>query len=208
MAPVIVYSSVNPPALEELKGSIHQKASFRSATQLLYQYSGMKYMQIKGIGSDRVMGLYGASLQTPPPLITVDCGTAVTINALDKNMRCLGGAIFAGHISQINALTGNTKNLKEINFSKIKRSSGKNTKDALNSGIILSISSGIEGITRRIMDEEFDGAEVPVFITGGGAGLIRKQFIAGGQKFIYRPHLVLEGVSEILKHYLKDTEGK
>jgi type III pantothenate kinase len=168
----------------------------------------MKYKQIKGIGSDRVMGLYGASLLASPPLITVDCGTAVTINALDKNMRCAGGAIFAGHRSQMIALSGNTENLKEIEFSKIRRSAGKNTKDAINSGIIISISAGINEIVRRIIKEEFGGAEVPVFITGGGSGLIRKELNEGSLKYIYRPHLVLEGVWKVLKHYIQDTEGK
>jgi pantothenate kinase type III len=208
ITPLVVYSSVNNHALEELRGSIQQKASFQSAVHLLSHYSGMKYKQIKGIGYDRVMGLFGASLFAEAPLITVDCGTAVTINALDRSLRCLGGAIFAGHMSQMSALTVNTRNLKEIHFSKIKKSAGKNTKDAMNSGIVIAIAAGIEEIVRRIINEEFGGVEVPVFITGGGAGLIRKQFSAGHLNFIYRPHLVLEGVWEILKHYIQETEGK
>jgi pantothenate kinase type III len=206
--PLIVYSSVNNNALKELRGSIHEKASFLSAVQLLYHYSEMKHKQIKGIGNDRVMGLYGATLRTPPPLITVDCGTAVTVNALDGNMRCVGGAIFAGHRSQMIALAGNTENLREVGFSKIRKSAGKNTKDALNAGILISISSGIEMIVHRIMNEEFGGLEVPVFITGGGASLIRKLLIERRFNFVYRPHLVLEGVWKILKIYVSDTVGK
>jgi type III pantothenate kinase len=208
ITPLIVYSSVYNRALDELRGSIEQKVSFMSAVHLLSHYTDMKHKQIKGIGNDRVMGLYGASLHSTPPLITVDCGTAVTVNALDKNMRCIGGAIFAGHKSQMLALSGNTENLKEVGFSKIRRSAGKNTKDALNSGIQISISAGIEEIVRRVMYEEFEWPEVPVFITGGGAGLIRKQLKESRLKFIFRPHLVLEGVRKVLKIYISDTEGK
>lgn len=48
------------------------------------------------LGADRWLSLCGALAGTPPPLLVVGAGTALTLDAVDREYRHLGGLILAG----------------------------------------------------------------------------------------------------------------
>ena len=68
------------------------------------------------IGADRVANAV-AALDYGTPALILDCGSAVTIELVDKNLRFLGGAIAPGRKMLRQALHANTAQLPEIPLS-------------------------------------------------------------------------------------------
>ncbi len=196
-------SSVNNEHLTKFMNFIAPGDKVDFVDDLLKQQDILSYDEIEGIGPDRVLGLIGALSLAPPPLITVDCGTAVTVNALDKDSNCIGGAIFAGAFTQIDSLAGATDRLSRFDLDDTLNVPGRNTEEALNSGIILSITGGIKEVINRISVKEFDGCDIPFFLTGGYSGIIAAELADSGFKYIHQPHLVLLGIIKLTQHLNK-----
>lgn len=193
---ILAYSSVKPSALEQALGIAgkFKNNTIYSADFILEKQNILQYGNIKGIGYDRLFGLIGAMRGNEPPLITVDCGTAVTVNTVDKKGDCLGGAIFAGLNTQAQALSQNAEALKDIDIKTPHTVAGQNTCDAMRSGIIFSVVGGIKDICNRIISEEFNSKSVPFVITGGGGELISEILNEDGFENTYERNLVLNGI--------------
>ncbi len=164
------------------------------ASELLSEQEIIDFSGIEGMGEDRKLGLIGALNETAPPLITVDCGTAVTVNALDKENKCLGGAIFAGFYTQTEALSEKSDALPKILPRKISYASAKTTDEALNAGIVLGTAGAIKEIVERIDRRHFNGARCDVVLTGGYSELIAEYLENWKHNVIENRHLVLKGI--------------
>lgn len=198
----VVYASVNDVALEKI---LEYFASSQGvypfdAYELLRKQNKIKFEQIKNIGVDRLLGLVGAMEDYDPPLITVDFGTAVTINSVDAERLCLGGLIFPGFELQIKSLEQNTSKLKKLSFSPTDLVLGKNTIEAISNGVFASVWGGISFALHRIVNELFGGEKVPIIFTGGGYDYFAPQVHKWQyQKSFYNKHLVLQGILALAK---------
>jgi pantothenate kinase type III len=194
------YSSVSSIRLLNLKDALSQEKRIKliDAYELLKSQSIIDFTGVSGIGADRLFGLIGAMTFSPPPLITIDCGTAITVNAVDSSARCLGGTISAGINTQSEALNRFTAALPEVKIQYEEKATGRDTYHAIRSGVILSVAGGIKEIVRRIMNEEFCCRQVPVYITGGSAEIILKAMREWIVFPVHRPFLVLEGISRLV----------
>lgn len=143
---------------------------------------------------DAVAGLhyYGA------PIIMIDLGTATTISVLDRNKNYIGGMILPGVRVSLDSLVNRTSQLPRISLEAPKKIIGKNTIDAMKSGIILGQASCLDGMIERIWEEL--GYETEVVATGGLASSIVPYC---RREIIYDNELTLKGL-EIL--YRKNTE--
>lgn len=143
---------------------------------------------------DAVAGLhyYGA------PIIMIDLGTATTISVLDKNKNYIGGMILPGVRVSLDSLVNRTSQLPRISLEAPKKIIGKNTIDAMKSGIILGQASCLDGMIERIWEDL--GYETKVVATGGLASSIVPYC---RREIIYDNELTLKGL-EIL--YRKNTE--
>ncbi len=193
-------SSVNTSKKDNFLELIKDLDSFTiiDAETLLRDYADFKYDHISGIGSDRLLGLQGAIQTSPPPLITIDCGTAITVNAINKDAVCVGGAIMPGAYTQLKSLSEHT----DLNVPKDLASTpgaGKNTNDAILSGVVHGISGAIEKITNKIIKEELFGETPEIYLTGGYAKEI--------EMLLNLPHLrrhdllVLRGLYRLLRKH-------
>lgn len=117
------------------------------------------------LGSDRVADAVAATHNYPCPLIIIDMGTATTISVIDQNKNFLGGMIIPGLRVSLDSLTSRTSQLPHISLDPPKKVIGTNTVDCMNSGIIYSNASSIDGLIDRI--EEELGAPCTVVSTGG-----------------------------------------
>lgn len=198
----VIYASVNDVALErilEYFSSLEGVYPF-DAYELLRKQNKIKFEQIKNIGIDRLLGLVGAMEDYAPPLVTVDFGTAVTINCVDSEKLCLGGLIFPGYELQLKSLEQNTGKLKRLNFSPTDSILGKNTLEAISNGVFASIWGGISFALRRIINELFGGEKVTIVFTGGGYDYFAPQIHQWQyQKSFYNKHLVLQGILALAK---------
>ena len=117
------------------------------------------------LGSDRVVNAVAAVDKYPAPMIIFDLGTANTACVIDAKKNYIGGMIFPGIITSLNALTANAAQLQGISLEEPKRVIGRNTIDCMKSGIIYSNAASLDGIIDRI--EEELGMKTTVIATGG-----------------------------------------
>lgn len=135
--------------------------------------TGMKvlYDTPRDVGADRVVDAV-AAVRTygPPPLIVVDIGTATVFDAVNADGDYLGGAIAPGPGIAFEALIQRAAKLYRVEFARPDAAIGRNTVEALQSGMIFGYVGLVEGITARMKREL--GGEARVIGTGGYAGII------------------------------------
>jgi type III pantothenate kinase len=126
----------------------------------------------KEAGADRLVNAVGA-LGYPSPTgryIVVDFGTATTFDLVEAPNRYLGGAITIGPQTAADALAQRTAKLPRIDLVPPERAVGKNTLEALRSGLVLGYAALVEGMVRRFKEE---AGEALVIATGGFAETLR-----------------------------------
>lgn len=122
------------------------------------------------MGSDLVVGAAAALAIHAPPLIIIDMGTATTITAIDKTGTYVGGCISPGPKISAEALSARTAQLPAISLESPKKAIGKNTIDAMRSGVMLGSACMVDGMIDRI-DAELGGGAT-VVATGGIARFV------------------------------------
>ncbi len=198
--PILAFSSVNPPMLDLFSAvATSLEIEMFDALTSIPNFPLISFDNITGMGSDRIFGLIGARTRALPPFITTDCGTAVTINAVDKAGKCIGGVIFIGFQTQLAALTEKTANLHTVPLFWEEFSPGINTEQAIRRGIVHSIIGGTVHIIKSIARETGEGVDIPVFLTGGGAEFMREDM---RRRFNVTecPNLVCEGIVSVAEH--------
>lgn len=198
----LVYSSVNDEALEGILRYVSTLSGVYpfDAFELLKKQNRITYQHIKNIGIDRLLGLIGAMEDFEPPLVTVDFGTAVTINCVNSERVCLGGLIFPSVELQIKALEQNTSKLKKINFEPTSELLGTNTQEAISNGIFSSVWGGVSFALELIVNKIFGGSVVPVIFTGGGYEYFSLQINKWNySNAFFNKHLVLQGMLVLAK---------
>ena len=121
-------------------------------------------------GADLVVADVAALREHKPPLIVIDMGTATTISVLDKSGAHIGGCIIPGVRISMDALTDRTALLPGLQLDQPKRAIGRNTIDAMRSGIMMGTACMLDGMIER-MEEEL-GYKTTVIATGGIAKFI------------------------------------
>jgi type III pantothenate kinase len=141
------------------------------------------------VGADLVAAAIGARERFGAPLVVVSFGTATVFIAISSEGEYLGVAIAPGIAVSIEALIGRTAKLPQVALETPQHAIGRNTNDALQSGIVYGFAGQAEAIVRRMRAEM--GVEAKVVATGGLADVVAKQapVIAAVD-----PHLSLVGL--------------
>ena len=145
-------------------------------------------------GADLVVADVAALREHKPPLIVIDMGTATTMSVLDKNGAHIGGCIIPGVKISMDALTDKTALLPGLQLDQPKRAIGRNTIDAMRSGIMLGTACMLDGMVER-MEAEL-GCKTTVIVTGGIA-----KFIVPMCKtpMIYDKDLIIKGLAALYR---------
>jgi len=131
------------------------------------------------VGMDRLVDAAAVRARTRGAAVAVDFGTATTFNVVDEEGRFRGGAIAPGLATAAESLKVAAPGLAELSkvFGDFTPASdevesgppssaiGRDTDEALRSGIILGYAGLVEGLLTRIRDEL--GSPVTVVSTGG-----------------------------------------
>ncbi len=121
------------------------------------------------VGADRLVNAVGAHGEYGGPLIIIDFGTATTFDVIDRNGAYLGGVIAPGVNLSLEALHTASAQLPRVAIGRPERVIGRNTVQAMRSGIFWGYIGMIEGMVARIRQEY--GAQLDVIATGGLAPL-------------------------------------
>lgn len=189
----IFYSSVVPEVDVALKGALSSLYNLEVKT---YTYrkskAGFKFDidNPKETGGDLVADLAGAYKKYGYPLLIVDLGTASKILYFDKKGRFASANILPGIKLCRNSLNKNTSLLPHIDLSIPKTVIGKNTIDAMNTGLVLGHVDMIEGMIKRYKDEL--KMDLKVVVTGGQMNLLKD---AMNPAYIYDDNLTLDGIN-------------
>lgn len=143
------------------------------------------------LGADLLAGAIGARKKYGYPLVVADLGTATKLYVVDDKGAFVGGIISCGMETSLKALVDNTSLLMETPIAEPPKIIGKNTKDSIQSGIVLGQAYMVSEFARRIENEL--GYKINRILTGGFANVIRDQIVC----FSYEENLVLDGLFEI-----------
>lgn len=122
------------------------------------------------VGADRLVNAVAAFAEAGGAAIVVDFGTATTFDVVGADGAYLGGVISPGIHLSLKALFEAAANLPLIEVEEPSGGvTGKNTLDAMRSGIFWGYIGLIEGIIKRIKAEH--GGDIRVIATGGLAGI-------------------------------------
>jgi type III pantothenate kinase len=145
------------------------------------------------IGADRIVNTLAAYTLYGGPAIVVDFGTSTNFDVVSARGEFLGGALAPGIEISIDALATKAAQLVKVQLLRPRSVIGKNTVEALQSGLLYGFAGQVDGLVRRIAAELSPGAEqdVAVIATGGLAPLL----IAESQTITHHsPHLTLRGL--------------
>ena len=128
----------------------------------------------KEVGSDRIMNTVAAVHLYGGPALVVDFGTSTNFDAVSSRGEFVGGALAPGIEISVDALSRRAAQLLKVELARPPHVIGKNTVEALQSGIIYGFAGQVEGIARRMVAElaPEDPESVTVIATGGLAPLV------------------------------------
>ncbi len=124
------------------------------------------------VGADLIAAALGGRDRYGAPLIVISYGTATVFTAISALGEYLGVAIAPGINISIDALVGRTAKLPQIALEAPDRVIGRNTIEALQSGIIYGFAGQSEAIITRIRKEM--NYDAPVVATGGLADVVAR----------------------------------
>lgn len=188
-------SSVVPSLTLILKEAISKVFSLNSliVSKSLKTRMAIKIDNPSELGADMLSGAIGAYTKFKEACLVCDLGTASKIYVIDKYGNFIGGIITSGLGISLNALVNSTSLLIEVPLIAPKNVIGKNTKDSIESGIVLGHAFMINEFANKIELEL--GYKVKRIITGGYANSVIKHL----DNFIYEKNVVLVGLLEIYK---------
>ena len=146
------------------------------------------------MGGDLVASDVAALREHKPPLIVIDMGTATTMSVLDETGAHLGGCVCPGVQLSVDALTANTSLLPGIHLDQPKYAIGRNTADAMRSGVMMGTASMLDGMIDRF--EEELGQHCTVVITGG---IGRFVVPLCRHEMIYDRDLIMKGLAALYR---------
>ncbi|WP_026942083.1 type III pantothenate kinase [Hellea balneolensis] len=153
---------------------------------------GVRTDNPKEVGADRLVTALGAVQKYKGNLIIIDSGTATTFDVVSEDKHFEGGIIAPGINLSVRALHEAAAQLPRIAIVKPNKVIGKNTVEAMQSGIFWGYIGLIDGLVRKIIEE--DGRDFTVIGTGGVASLFQ-----GASETIqhYDSNLTIDGLLEI-----------
>ena len=148
----------------------------------------------KELGPDRIANSVAGYLMTETDTVVIDLGTATTFDVVSKNKEYLGGSIAPGIKISLDALTLKTASLKSVELDTPNKVIGKNTYEAIQSGLIMGHASMIDSMVEKII-LEID-IEPKIILTGGLSKVVQPILNVNVE---YIENLTLVGLEEIFK---------
>lgn len=122
------------------------------------------------VGADRVVNSVAAMAKYGAPVVSVDFGTSTNFDVVDGSGAYVGGSIAPGLEVSQDALIAATAALRRVDLATPRAAVGRNTVEAIQSGLLYGHAGLVDGIVERIVGEL--GGAPAVVATGGLASTI------------------------------------
>jgi len=194
---ILVCSVSSPQRLRTLERWIHTHWSVTAhAVRTQVDQLGVKnrYRQPEQLGVDRWVALIGTRGLISSAACVVDCGTAVTVDALSASGEFLGGVVFPGLRLLRASLGRGTHAIAETEGNDM-NCLARSTADGVAAGTIY----GLTGAVERLINEfrQTLGDTMQTVMTGGDATLLSARLHV---KTRHVPDLVLQGLARIIEN--------
>jgi type III pantothenate kinase len=163
----------------------------------------LAYRHPAALGPDRVCAMLAAVAKYGAPVIVADCGTAITVDAVARGRRHVGGMIAPGIAMSAQALARSTAALPSAEWSVPEGPAGRDTIEAIRAGTwyaaVGAVREGIAGLRKLA------GRGATVIGTGGDAAVLQEET---GMFDAVDAALVLEGAAIAWKATSRRLGGK
>lgn len=147
------------------------------------------YLEAQRLGADRWVAMIAAHALSAQNSYIVDCGTAITIDALAANGQHLGGVIVPGMRLMREALYRETRQIPAETG--VPQLCANSTGDGVWGGALYAVVAAIDGITERMIGEYGAGVR---WLTGGDADVVMPYLQA---PYRLEPDLIFSGLRVI-----------
>lgn len=137
----------------------------------IYGKLPIKILNPNEIGADLVADATAAFYKYQKPVMVIDFGTAITFTTIGVSGQILGVVIAPGLQTALKSLTGNTAQLPEVQLVSPPSVLGKNTINAIQSGMVLGFAGLVDSIVSRTENEL--GEKINVVGTGGLSSVLK-----------------------------------
>ena len=187
----VVLSSVVPSSTGALRDMVNRYFNFPPVVVEPGTRTGLSIQtdNPREVGADRIVNALAAFHRYGGPCIVIDFGTATTYDVVSDKGEFLGGAISPGVQTSNASLSRETARLPQVELHAPRSPIGRNTIEAIQSGLIYGTAAEADGMIERIRKEL--GGSATVVATGGLAPEIvpHCQFVDE-----FDPWLTLEGL--------------
>jgi type III pantothenate kinase len=188
-----IISAVRDAAIiEQIKKRLNT-IELSNATQLPIK---LVYKSAETLGRDRIAAAVAASAFYGNPVLSIDAGTCITFDFVNKDAEYEGGAIAPGIDMRLKAMHQFTGKLPYVSFAHVKGRQnliGSNTEESLLAG---AVNGTINEIEKTIEYYRKQYPNLKVVICGGDATFLAK---AIKNSIFADPLLVLKGLNIILR---------
>ncbi|MTJ14192.1 pantothenate kinase [Anabaena sp. UHCC 0187] len=154
------------------------------------------------LGIDRALAVWGAGKLLGFPTLVIDAGTALTFTGADNHQCLVGGAILPGlglQFASLGQKTGQLPLLETGLMTSLPPRFAMNTSDAIQSGVIYILLSGIKDFIEAWW-QLFPDSQI--VMTGGDSNLLKnylyQQFPDIANRLIVENKLIFQGIKDIV----------
>lgn len=188
----VAVSSVVPCLNETMRTCLRALTGREAVWITAHSRTGLTYdvPEPERVGLDRIADAAWAAAHYPLPVVTVDMGTATTLNVVGEGGVFLGGIIAPGLNTALQALYTHADQLPEIDLCAPVHLIGRDTPSCMRSGALYGSAAMLDALTARIEAEL--GRPVTLVITGGMARHVAPLCT---HPHSYDPHLLAKGLA-------------
>ncbi len=195
-------ASVVPAATQQVAAAVEAACGvpLQVIRHTMYLPFRLAYKTPHTLGTDRLAAaaaawtLFGSDEEDRwRPVVSLDAGTAITYEVVDRSGTFLGGAIAPGPHLLRRALKDGTAQLPEMPLEQPATPIGRSTQEALQAGVMHGFVDAVAGMLARV---ETELGEAPFVVATGGWGLFLARHLTGIHHA--EPHLVLHGVRVLM----------
>jgi type III pantothenate kinase len=152
------------------------------------------------VGADRLVNAVGAHAEYAGPLIVIDSGTATTFDIVGADGGFEGGIISPGINLSMKALHDAAAKLPRVAIQKPAQVIGRDTVEAMQSGVFWGYIDLIDGLVERI--KAVYGQPMTAIATGGVASLFQG---AASRIDKFDPDITIKGLLLLYERNIKQT---
>lgn len=186
-----IVGSVVPPLTEAWAAALSRSCGRRAMVAGPGLKSGLKMgcSNPSEVGADRIADALAAKELVGVPVITVNLTAATTMNVVDAAGVFAGGVIAPGLRASARALADLAAQLPVIEVRAPRSAVGKNTREAMQSGVVLGEAARIDGLLDMLTAEIGENAKV--VLTGNDAATMAALL---RHDAVVEEHLTLRGL--------------